>query len=82
MLAIVNQVLPDGYILLVCPKPYKPQRWVVKCHDKKFNVGDYVNYDPKKNSLEPEAAFKNCQHCLLPYNDDTLVCLTTFVNIM
>ena len=82
MFAKVNKVLPDGYILLVWPKPYKPQRWIVKCHDKTFNAGDYLNYDPKKNSLEPGAAFKNCQHCLIPYNDDTLVCLTTFVNIM
>ena len=82
MLAIVNQVLNNGYILFVWPKPYKPQRWVVKCQEKRFHVSDYVNYDPKKNSLEPEAAFKNCQHCLLPYNDDTQVCLTAFVNIM
>ena len=78
MFAKVNKVLPDGYILLVWPKPYKPQRWIVKCHDKMFNAGDYLNYDPKRNTLETQIAFKNCRFCLLPHHSDIEVCLMIY----
>ena len=81
MFAKVNKVLPDGYILLVWPKPYKPQRWIVKYHDKTFNAGDYLNYDHKRNTLETQIAFKNCQFCLLPHHGDIEVCSMIFTVI-
>ena len=90
MFVKVNKVLPDGYILLVWRNQYKPQRWIVKCHDKTFNVGDYLNYNPKRNTLETQIAFKNCRFCLLPHNSDTeiysmiftIISLLTFLHII
>ena len=75
LLAVVKEVIVNGYTLYVYPKPYKSQVWRIFTDNKKFIAGNCVDYNLKSKTMK-KAEFQNCVECLsisIPHNFEILL---------